>query len=179
MASTTWWPLLGLAAATLACATLNVGPTAPETRPADFTVRYAWQEGSLPPPYHYSYTVSIAADGAGLVEYIPDYSFSDPPKWVETFTVTTDQLDALYTTLRSLDVFSTPWSETDDIPVGGSSSTLEVTASGTTYTVPAFPARAEADADAAKSAVSAMVPGEIWARLTAQRDQYVLEHQTP
>lgn len=172
------WVLIALASTSLACATFAPNP-APEVRPADFAVQYDWWEGSLPPPYHYEYSVAIAADGVGTVTYLPDYPSEETPTWVETFTLDAAQLDELYARLRAADMFTTVWREADDIPVGGSSSVLTVTANGATTTVPAFPDRVVEQADAAKSAVYAIVPAEIWERLTAQRDQYVQENEAP
>ena len=172
-------PFVGLAVATMACASLNGRTSVPSSRPDDFSVTYNWYEGSLPPPYHYEYMITIESDGAGLVTYTPDYPGADVPTWTEVFTLDSSQLDALYVQLRHLDVFATAWSETDDVPVGGSHSTLMILADGRTVDIPAFPAAAADQADGAKSAVIAVVPGDIWDRLTAQRDQYVQEHQTP
>lgn len=151
----------------------------PSSRPNDFSVTYNWYEGSLPPPYHYEYMVTIEPDGSGLVAYTPDYPGADVPTWTEPFTLDSSQLDALYTQLRDLDVFATAWTETDDVPVGGSHSTLTILADGRTIHIPAFPASAVDQADGAKSAVIAFIPSDIWDRLNAQRDQYVQEHQTP
>lgn len=171
--------LTALALSTLACAGLGGGVSVPADRPDDFSVRYAWQEGSLPPPYHYSYEVTIAADGSGQVTFLPDYDFSDPPIWIETFALDAAQMDALYQQMLDAEVFSRSWAEADDIPVGGSSAVLDVTAAGNILTVPAFPASGSDQADQAKQAVYSAVPGDIWERLNAQRDQYVQEHEAP
>ena len=55
------------------CTTVTPTPNSLDTRPADFNVIYEWQEGSLPPPYHYEYTITIKADGQGQIVMIPDY----------------------------------------------------------------------------------------------------------
>lgn len=173
------WPLVGLAAATIACASLGGGAKPPTSRPGDFSVTYNWYEGSVPPPYHYEYMITIEANGAGLVTYSPDYPGTDVPTWTEPFTLDTPQMDALYTQLRDLNVFNMAWSEADQVPVGGSHSNLTLFADGRTVDIPAFPASAADQAESAKSAVVAVVPAEIWDRLSAQRDQYVQDHQTP
>src|SRR4051812_20811553 len=41
--------------------------TPPAQRPADFSLTYDWRAGSMPPPFHYEYTVSISPDGEGKV----------------------------------------------------------------------------------------------------------------
>ncbi len=173
------WSLLGLAAATIACASLGGGSKPPTSRPDDFSVTYNWYEGSVPPPYHYEYMITIESDGAGLVTYSPDYPGADVPTWTEPFTLDSSQMDALYTQLRDLDVFNTAWSEADQVPVGGSHSNLTILADGRTVDIPAFPAQAAASAESAKGVVIAVVPADIWDRLSAQRDQYVQDHQAP
>src|SRR5690242_15643215 len=80
-----------------------IGPTAasptidaPTERPADFTASYHWAEGSLPPPFHYEYTIDVAADGTVTLTYVPDYPNEGVPEWVETVSLDAAQLDALY-----------------------------------------------------------------------------------
>ena len=50
--------------ALLACSLF--GPKGPDmtTRPADFSALYHWSEGSLPPPYHYEYSIYVDSSGA-------------------------------------------------------------------------------------------------------------------
>jgi hypothetical protein len=149
----------------------------PNERPADFTVEYYWAEGSLPPPYHYEYTISVAADGAVTLTYIPDYPSADAPVWTETLTLTPAELDALYANLATYGLFSTAWQAQDSPPVGGSSDTLTATAGGVTLKVPAYvvPAQA-ADESALAATMQAIIPDDVWARLAAQRDDYVAAH---
>ena len=173
------WSWLGLAAATLACASLNGGTTVPSTRPDDFSITYNWYEGTVPPPYHYEYMITIESDGAGLVTYSPDYPGADVPTWTEPFTLDSSQMDALYTQLRDLKVFTTAWSEADQVPVGGSHANLTILVDGRTVDIPAFPATVTAEAESAKSAIIAVVPADIWDRLSAQRDQYMQDHLAP
>jgi len=59
--------------------------------PADFALVYSWREGSLPPPYHYSYTISLQPDGAGELVFVPGYSGGETPIWTETFSVSSAQ----------------------------------------------------------------------------------------
>ena len=141
--------------------------------PADFSVTYEWRAGSMPPPYHYEYTVKVTQDGAGTVVYIPDYPSDKVPTWTETFTLTPDQVSALYKLvvdrrlLRNL-------REAGDPPVGGSVQWAEITANGKTYELPreiAGPDRQDANAlyDYMRDTV---VPKAVWDKLEAQRQEY-------
>jgi hypothetical protein len=165
---------LGLVALLAGCTSPNV----PDTRPADFHVLYEWTEGSLPPPHHYEYTITIKPGGHGEVVMVPDYAASRPPTWTETFAPTPAELDNLYRLLREQGVFTRPWRAQHNPPVGGSSQTVTVTAHGRRVVMPAFVLADQATAaEQVDKAVRAMVPQALWDKLEAQRQQYVEEHQ--
>jgi hypothetical protein len=169
--------LILLSLTLFACSLLNPGTPTVDTRPNDFSVVYNWYEGSLPPPYHYEYTIFIAADGAGTVTMIPDYPGDDVPIWTETFALDAAALDALYAKVAAQGAFTTRWREEDDPPVGGSHFATSLTAHGETLVIPSFVPSGQAAAQGEISdAIVAAVPPEIWAALEAQREQYVEEH---
>jgi hypothetical protein len=58
-------------------------------------IRYRWQEGSCPPPYHYDYTIRVGPGLHGEIKYRPDYGFNDPPVWNESFNPSARQLASL------------------------------------------------------------------------------------
>jgi hypothetical protein len=60
------------------------GHTAP---PADFSLRYTWRAGTLPPPYHYDYRIVLHADGSGKMIMVPNYPAPDVPMWEESFII--------------------------------------------------------------------------------------------
>lgn len=74
-------------------------PEPPAALPHDFALTYTWQEGSLPPPGHYEYTITLDHEGHGEVVLVPDYSFNSPPEWRETFSLTPAELDGAYRSL--------------------------------------------------------------------------------
>jgi hypothetical protein len=171
-----------LAILALSCAGVaRITPTPmPDQRPGDFSVRYEWSEGSLPPPYHYEYSITVGPGPQGQVVMLPDYPSDTTPKWMEPFPVSAAELDRLYTTLRDGGLWSTPWDATDDPPVGGSSDSLSAEAAGVTVDIPSFVLPEQQDRAAAlTAAVRALVPQEVWDRLDAQREQYQQEHSTP
>jgi hypothetical protein len=162
--------------------TATAAPTAahplPDTRPADFSVRYHWAEGSLPPPYHYEYTVSAGPGNTLAIAMIPDYPSDDVPTWTETAPLDDATLDALFALAVEQGAFTTAWQQTDDIPVGGSSWSLTLTAGGRQVEIPPYLIETQtAAAEAIASAVEAQVPADAWARLNSLREDYVAEHE--
>ncbi len=163
----------------LLCLLLNActasGPTG---TPADFKLTYAWREGSLPPPYHYSYQIVLAPDGSGNITFTPDYAGPDVPTWVEPFQLSGAERGALYAALVAQDVLRERWQAEPMPPVGGSSATLQVTAHGQTITLPNFVVEGQQSRAAAIHAlVEAQVPEAIWRQLRAQRDAYMAERE--
>lgn len=154
---------------------VGCGATVPEQRPADFALTYNWIAGSMPPPYHYEYTIDIAADGGGTIKFQPDYS--DELVWTETFTLTPTQLDDLYAMLRDHGVFSTSWRAQDNPPVGGSHEQMSISANGTTTRVPFFPADGEVALQPVYAAINDLVPTATWDKLKAQHKQYQEQRQ--
>jgi hypothetical protein len=148
-------------------------PDGPATLPEDFRLAYAWREGSVPPPYHYEYRITVEPDGAGLIEFWPDYPGPTTPTWSEVFTVTAGSRLQLYTTLQAAGIWSTAWQEANPPRVGGSSASLEARANGRTATVPSDLVDSQTNRlTPVYAAIEALVPPAIWDNLRAQRQQY-------
>lgn len=159
------------------CTPVNPTPNPLDTRPADFNLVYEWQEGSLPPPYHYEYTITIDPTGQGQIVMAPDYSFSNPPTWTETFTVTPATLDQIYRLLIDKGLFTQHWQAQDQPPVGGSYDSLHITAHGRQIAIPSFVIQTQANAvEEIATAIHALVPQTLWNKLNTQREQYMAEH---
>lgn len=167
-----------LAALVLLAACAPGGAAGPP--PADLSLRYDWREGSLPPPYHYEYTITLAADGAGAMTMVPDYPGPGVPVWEEPFTAAPEEVAALYGLMLDQGLLSERWRELDQPPVGGSSASLEVTAGGRTVRIPAFPAEGQQGRAAAIfAAVEAVVPPAIRDDLEARRAAYEAANVRP
>jgi hypothetical protein len=163
-----------------ACSALDRNPAPAETRPDDFHAEYEWTEGSLPPPYHYEYTIRIGPAGEGAVEMIPDYPSDQAPVWVEEFIIQHADMDWLYLQMLEKEVFTTNWRTTDEPPVGGSSESLSVAAGGRVSEIPAYVVSGQEQAAAEiYAAIRSLVPQSIWEKLTAQRKKYMEEHPGP
>jgi len=148
--------------------------------PADFSLRYAWREGSLPPPYHYAYCITLAADGSGAMQLVPDYPGPDVPVWDVPFTLSAAEVAQLHAQLLAQDLVRERWQALDNPPVGGAAATLEVQYAGQTITIPAFPLeRQQARAAAISAAIEAIVPQAIRDDLEQRRAAYVAAATRP
>ena len=157
-------------------------PTAtllPREKPSDFQVSYYWETGSLPPPYFYSYTITIGPSAEGTITFEPGYSTYDPPTWVEDFQLSESDLDLLYEELYDANVFEGEWHQKEDIPVGGSADKMAVIAYGRDYSIPIYVEGEEKSKSIKKvyEEIETLVPQEIWDKLNEQHDEYVLEHE--
>jgi hypothetical protein len=159
--------------AALLLAACAAGDPAAGPPPPDFQLRYDWREGSLPPPYHYEYTITLAADGSGTMTMLPGYPGPGVPTFEERFTLAPEALDRLHDALIAEGLLREGWREQRDPPVGGASWTLEVTHAGRTVVIPAFPVEAQqARAAAIAAAVEAIVPQAARDSLERQRAAY-------
>lgn len=148
-------------------------PPTPDERPDDFHVEYHWSAGTMPPPHHYEYTITIEPSGLGKMVLIPDYPRDEVPRWTEPFTIEPEALDALYNVMVENGLFTRTWRQKDDPPVGGSAQWMVVVADGRHVEVKTYPVVAqEAAAEEIYSAVRGLVPSEVWKRLHALRDEY-------
>jgi len=143
--------------------------------PQDFAIRYEWQEGSLPPPGHYEYTIRVGPVSEGEIVFYPDYPQHDPPVWTERFVVDGAAWDRLYRLMVDKGVFGKAWKEMDRPPVGGSLYWLYATAHGERVTVSQTMVGTET-LEEVVDAVRALVPQEIWTKLRSQHDQYEQEY---
>ncbi len=148
-------------------------------QPADFSVRYEWRAGTMPPPFHYEYSIRIGPGEHGQIVYRPDYESESVPTWTEEFTLTEQQLADLYDLVVDRKLLREKWRGTDNPPVGGSVEWAEITAGGKTYDIPRhLQGFQEEAAGRLYEAVRGLVPQETWDKLEARRQQYVEEYQS-
>jgi hypothetical protein len=148
------------------------------TRPDDFDVRYTWREGSVPPPNYYEYQIHVAASGAATINVTPDYPAQDVTVWTNTFTVSTEQLDALYRRMLQLGLLSTLWQADAHPPIGGSNEALSVRVQGRQIELPFFvDPELAARAHEIYAAVQALVPLPLWNTLKIKLQQRILKLQ--
>ena len=102
----------------------------------DFLLRYDFDNGSLPPPYHYEYTICIGVQGQGRISFLPDYPSSSTPLWEESFEVSREVLDELFQLLIQKNALQDRWTMEKEPVSGGEWQRLEIILDGKKYTVP-------------------------------------------
>lgn len=140
-------------------------------RPIDLALRYEWHASTMPPPYHYEYTIVVGPGLEGAITLYPDYPGEGVPEWREAFAATDAELDYLYGLMVEARALGGRWVEAADRPVGGEVDWLEVTADGETTRIPALVKGREA-LEPVYGAIRALVPAETWERLRARRQAY-------
>ena len=148
--------------------------TPPESSaPPDLALTYEYRAGSMPPPYHDEYTVTIGPGPNGTVIYRPDYPSDTTPTWTIPFTITVAQLDSLYFFLKTHKLLRANWRTTSSPSVGGSVRWATYTAGGVTYEIPRNLDLTETEPSALYDYISqVLVPQSIWTSLNDRRTQY-------
>jgi hypothetical protein len=170
--------------------------------PDDLVLQYSWREGSIPPPDHYEYTITVSArlgasasssasrptavHGAatkyepaeGTIEFLPDYPEHEPPVWRERFPVSPQQLADLFALMEKTGLFVRQWADSGEQRVGGSLEWLSVDAGGRRIAVPSTPQ----DADAIQplyAFIRELAPPETWKRLSVRHEEFRLSYGRP
>jgi hypothetical protein len=146
-------------------------------KPADFSLEYEWEKGSVPPPHHYEYTIRIGPGSQGEILFLPDYLSNNPPIWRETFNVSDEVSSDLYALMAKKGIFSIDWRQMDPPPVGGSINRLKVTAHGAQFSVPNLVIQKQSKAcSEVYSAIRYVVPETVWAKLMELQKEYKLKY---
>lgn len=150
--------------------------TSKAVRPPDFAVVYAWAAGSMPPPYHYEYTIRVEPAGDCQIVFYPDYPAHDPPRWIEAFPISDALLDELHTLIAEKDLLRRNWPEAQPEAIGGSQEWLEIAADGEAVRLPA---RAGADEDVMTvyAFIRGLVPEATWTDLMSRQEQYERDYE--
>jgi len=172
--------VLALALLLVGCAQRSPGaPVADDTvvaavMPADFGGTIDYANGSVPPPYHYEWRMTIGATTAE-VAWRPGYDEVQP--WRNSVDITPEQRERVYDRLRDLGVFELAPDTSEGIS-GGSTGSIELVADGRNYDPGTLGmSRAGQDVlDDIVDAVQALVPADVWDGFQDQQEQWAAEH---
>lgn len=154
--------------------TMATSPQPASSCPVDFAVYYQNHSAPLPPPHSSQHSIWIGPGLEGVVEMIPGDRSPGIPVWLERFPLQGAHLVWLHQVLRDQGAFSGDWQARRDVPIGGGSEQLTVTADGRQITIPAFVTEdRDTAARAIFAATRALVPPAIWERLAATRAAFV------
>lgn len=91
-------------------------------------LEYYFNVGSLPPQYHYSYTITINSEGKGELVYIRGYKEKDKTYIGHPFELDNNKLESLKNAVKESDVLSLEIKSrpNEQIPDGGHSDGLKI-----------------------------------------------------
>jgi NitT/TauT family transport system substrate-binding protein len=148
-------------------------------RPADFSFRYTWSAGSMPPPYHYEYTIEIGPGTEGKITFLAGYAGMDAPQWVETFRVEDEDADRLYALVAEKKLMEKKWRTQEAPPVGGSSYWAQITSNGRQADIPShLESGDEAVVADVYEDMRALVPKSVWDDLMDRYNRYQKEFKS-
>jgi len=127
------------------------------------------------PPAHYEYNITIDSDGAGVINFYPDYPQFDQQAWVEHFKVSKEDCHKLHNLLAENNLFRQTWTEIQDAPVGGSLEWLDITADKVEYNIPSIIEESSV-VEEVYEAIRSLVPIKIWKKLISQREDFIRDY---
>lgn len=139
-----------------------------------FEIVYHWTEGSVPPPYHYEFSIKIQEDRTGIVTYRPDYDLEDVPVWHRYFTISTELYSRLYDLLKSDGFYNYVWTQEIEINVGGSQEWCDGIIESLEFLIPTGLTREDADKAGLLYVIFMKLgPEEMWDDLEHMRKEYM------
>nr|WP_290667178.1 hypothetical protein [Ardenticatena sp.] len=143
--------------------------------PDDFTLTYTWAAGSVPPPYHYEYTIIIGPRDLGVLRFIPDYPGEHVPTWSRTFHPPLARRILLWRHIEAADWLNTPPPPRHaEPPIGGATGTLSITANGRHAAIP-LQHLPSGEAHIWHQRARTVVPESIWNEMENARNTYITQ----
>ncbi len=142
----------------------------------ELTVELYWNTGAIPPEYYYYYRITVGPELKGLFEYQPGYGEPTAPEvWEVDFKVSEEQMDMLYRLINENNLLKNEWDVTEEIPEGGSASSLTITYNGTEYEIPGeyvLVAEERSKVNKVTDYLRGIVPAEIWNEMGDRQSQF-------
>jgi hypothetical protein len=149
----------------------------PIFRPDPFEIRTHYDNGSLPPPHHFEYTISIGPTNSGQVAYHPGYPGEGTPEWLYPFQVDGSALDDLFQLMLTQKMIQHKWHSAAGGDVGGARQWAEITCFRIlTKIPPGLSAEDQEKIDPIFQAIKALVPQAVWAGLDERQKRYEAEN---
>ena len=141
---------------------------------SDLRISYHWQEGSVPPPYYYEYTIRVYPGLKGEIEFQPDYDPNSPPVWNRNFTLTPDDLAPIVTMLEKNQLLNERRLQSKEPFVGGAIEYAEINYCGRNIYLNRQGAADLANiVDQVFRSFKSLVPDSIWLELNTLREEYI------
>ena len=158
----------------LAMLTVGCGGEQPIT-PEDFGLSFYWNTGALPPQYRYEYVITIGPGLQGELDFIPGCeSAQGSEQWATSFEISSEEQEEIYTFFTENDLLRTRWNTGRGL-IGGSTTSLLLTAFGKEYQIPSISELETEDrqlVELAMDAVRGVVPETIWEEMNNRQAEY-------
>jgi len=143
--------------------------------PKDFSVQLTWSTGALPPPYHYSYSISCGLGLKGIFAYQNGKSLSEGQEpMIIDFNTSIESMNGLYVFLEENNFFRDKWDKAAP-SIGGSSTIIKIGANGKTYKIPPDYELKPEDAKIINKAaylINGMVPEQTWVEMQKLQNEF-------
>ena len=148
---------------------------APASRPEDFSIKFEWDTGALPPQYHYSFTIAVGSGLSGEFFYQPGYGDeASADLWQTGFDMKSKDLDALYQFLLDEGMLRSEWATGQPL-LGGQGTSLVITTSGKTYQIPSVSGLTQPERSKVEAFIELLrgiVPQSIWDEMDARQEDF-------
>jgi hypothetical protein len=139
-----------------------------------FEIVYHWTEGSVPPPYHYEYSIKVQEDRTGIVSYRPDYDLDGVPIWNRHFTIPQELFSRIYDLIESGGFCNYVWELALEKNVGGSQEWCDGIIETHEFHIPAELNREQTDKTGPLYLlIKHLGPEEMWSDLEQMRKEYM------
>lgn len=149
-------------------------------------VIYHYQEGTVPPPYFYSYDITINATGTGTLVYSPNYG--NDTTWVYNLTISESDMNKLNEAITSSNILNEkiPELPNDKIPVGGPLQNISLQLqqdpnldqTPPKIVTPYFPEESYTETlMGIYSVIKKMVPENVWNDINGRKAEYIKNYE--
>ncbi|MBI5402813.1 MAG: hypothetical protein HY959_05400 [Ignavibacteriae bacterium] len=143
-------------------------------------LEYYYNVGSLPPPYHYSYTITIDKDGKGNLKYMGGYESTDKNTSEYAFELNAGELKKLKKEIKKSDILNLDIKQrpNEEIPDGGHSDGLQIFGKDddgkfiSIKSIPSYPdLKYEKTLDKLYDTIKKSVPENIWKEVDSKKSK--------
>lgn len=138
-------------------------------------IEYSFNIGSLPPPYHYEYTITITSDGTAALEYMMGYTRTSDNTLEYTIDIRNTPFKYLKKEIKESGLLNKRigYLHSGEIPVGGSSEHMTIFDGSDTITyVPSYPDKAyDKVLERLYLKIRKCIPDNVWNEVKTKRDE--------
>jgi hypothetical protein len=147
------------------------------------SILYSYSNGTLPPPYHYEYTITLNPEGNGELMHTSGYEINPATTATYKFNIDNDQMNSLNNTFERMNVYQTINQNDPDRErhVGGPVEYLKVTVTNpdpnldqppVVIVITEFPSERRNEVQEMFNLIKSFVPENIWNDTRQKQEAY-------